>query len=69
MLSIPLWNVTVEMIENDKKRKLFTFEISIPNQSWISLTGAPTKHLFKVETFEECVDWVVQLKKFANARK
>ncbi|ETO35243.1 hypothetical protein RFI_01821 [Reticulomyxa filosa] len=50
--------------DESSHKTMFTFEVIVPNTSYWSLTGNPTRYLFKCDSFEECVDWVLQLKKF-----
>merc|ERR1712013_663771 len=63
-VSVALKGTTVRVKENDRKKNVFAFEISVPNASWFSLTGTPTKHLYKVEHYEDLVLWVKTLKRF-----
>jgi len=68
-LSVPLHNTSIVIKDQDKKAALYTLEIVVPNSSWFSLTGTPTKHFYRAETAEEFAKWVATLKRYTAIRQ
>lgn len=68
-LSVPLYNTSIVIKDQDKKAKLFTLEIVVPNASWFSLTGTPTKHFYRVENGDSFVKWIATLKRYTTDKK
>ena len=68
-LSVPLHNTSIVIKDQDKKKGLYTLEIVVPNSSWFSLTGTPTKHFYRAENGDEFRKWLATLKRFTKDRK
>ena len=66
IVSIYLKGTNVNIKDNDKRNGLFTFEITVPNASWFSLTGTPTKYCYRVDNYEDCMQWISYLKQYVK---